>query len=54
MTNPIRFEDRIEGANNSISWNLRIMMLLDEHKVDSYVKDKRLEPTDEPENIPMD
>ena len=34
-------------VNNFIVWKLRIMMILDENKVDSYVKDKKAEPEDE-------
>ena len=49
MTNAIKFEDRLEGVNNFIAWKLRIMMIFEENKVDSYVKDKRTEPEDEPE-----
>ena len=44
MTSAIRLEDRFEGANNFTAWKLRIMMVLDENKVDSFVKIKSIEP----------
>lgn len=43
----MRFEDLLEEANNFIAWKLRIMMLLEECKLESYVKDKRKNPKDE-------
>ena len=50
MSSAIRFKDHLEGANNFTAWKLQIMMILDENKVDSFVKDKRTEPKNEREN----
>lgn len=48
MLNMIRFEDRLEGANNFTSWKVRIMMILIENILDQLVKNKDLEPGNEP------
>lgn len=49
MASAIRFEDRLEGANNYSSWKFRIMMILKENKLDSFVKENRAEPEHDPE-----
>ena len=48
MSSAIRFENRLEGANNFTAWKLWIMMILDENNVDSFVKDKSIELENEP------
>ena len=40
----IRFENRLEGATSFTSWKFRIIMILKENKLDSFVKENKSKP----------
>ena len=44
MTPTILPEDRLEGDSNFIFWKIRLLLLLDEHDLQNYVKEKITEP----------
>ena len=50
MSRVVRFEDHLESANNFTSWKLRIMVMLKENKLDSFVKEKKTKSENGPEN----
>ncbi len=37
MVNGIRVKDRLEGASNFVSWKIRIITILQELELDSYI-----------------
>lgn len=43
----LRFEHHLTSVDNFESWKLRIMMLLKENKLDSFVKEEKEEPKDD-------
>lgn len=45
----IRFEDCLANADNFASWKLQITMLLKENKLESFVREEKEEPKDDPE-----
>lgn len=45
----IRFEDRLAGADNFQSWKIRIIMLLKENKVETFIKPDKVKPEAEPD-----
>lgn len=47
MVNGIRFEDRLVGALNFVSWKFRVMLALGENELDEFVKDVVSEPKEE-------
>src|SRR5271156_6305871 len=49
MTNIIKVEDRLEGATKFFSWRIRILTLLQELELDSYVEEDIKLPEDEPD-----
>jgi hypothetical protein len=49
MTPTILPEDRLEGDSNFIFWKIGLLLLLDEHDLQNYVKDKLTEPEGEKE-----
>ena len=48
MTNTLRFEHHLASVDNFESWKLRIMMLIKENKLESFVKEEKEEPKDDP------
>ena len=52
VTNTLRFEHHLASADNFESWKLRIMMLLKENKIESFVKEEKKEPKDDLEKTP--
>lgn len=51
MATGVRFEDRLDGASNFVSWKFRVMLVLKENKIDSHVKSEIPEPSDDTEKI---
>lgn len=51
MVNGLRFEDRLEGATNFVSWKLRLMMTLREQELDTFVENTISIPDDEDEKM---
>lgn len=49
MTNTMRFEYHLGSVDNFESWKLRLMMLLKENKLESFVREDKEEPKDDPE-----
>ena len=42
----LRFEDRLDGASNLLSWKVRLTLLLEENDLWDIVKDVATPPTD--------
>ena len=47
MVNMLRFEDKLEGALNFMSWKERVLNLLEENNLNNYVTRFVVEPTDD-------
>ena len=47
MTNSTKLDENIEGAENFISWKYRIMIILEEHYLDGFIKEDVKEPEGE-------
>ena len=47
MSTSMRFEDRLDGANNFGSWKDRIQLILEENELLDHVKKMLPEPEDE-------
>ena len=39
MTNNVRVEDRLEGASNFFSWKTRIITILEELELETYIEE---------------
>ena len=50
MTNNTKLEENIEGEDNFRAWKYRIMLILEEHDLDGYIKEEIKEPEGEEEN----
>ena len=44
MTNNTKLDENIEGANNFRAWKHIVMLILEEHDLEGYIKDKVKEP----------
>jgi hypothetical protein len=42
----LRFEDKLDGASNFLSWKVRVTLLLEENDLWDIVKDAVTPPTD--------
>lgn len=51
MVNGVRFEDRLEGASNFVSWKFRIMLALRENELDEFIKKAIPVPDEESEKL---
>ena len=40
MTNNTKLEDKLEGAENFRAWKYRVLLILEEHDLENYVKEK--------------
>ena len=49
MTNSSKLGENIEGVENFRAWKYRIMLILEEHDLDEYVKEEVEEPKEEEE-----
>jgi hypothetical protein len=47
----LRFEDRLDGASNFLSWKVRVTLLLEENDLWDIVKDVVTPPTDPQELV---
>lgn len=45
----MRVEDRLEGASNFVSWKIRIIAILEELELESYIEENLDMPNDEPQ-----
>ena len=45
----LKFKHHLTSADNFESWKLQIMMLLKENKLESFVKEEKEEPKDDPD-----
>ena len=44
MTNNTKLEDKLEGAENFWAWKYRVLLILEEHDLENYVKKEVVEP----------
>ena len=44
MTNNTKLEDKLEGAENFRAWKYRVLLILEEHDLEDYVKGEVAEP----------
>ena len=49
MKNSTRIDENLEGADNFIAWKYLIMLILEEHDLDGYIKEEVKEPDGEEE-----
>ena len=50
MTNSTKLDENIEGAKKFRAWKYRIMLILEEHDLDGFIKEYVKEPEREEEN----
>ena len=44
MKNNTNIDENIEGAKNSIAWKYIVMLILEEHDLEGYIKEEVKEP----------
>ena len=44
MTNNTKIDEKIEGVENFIAWKYRVMLILEEHDLEGYIKEEVQEP----------
>ena len=44
MTNSTKLEDKLEGAENFRAWKYRVLLILEEHDLENYVKREVAKP----------
>ena len=44
MTNSTKIEDKLEGDENFQAWNYRVLLILEEHDLEDYVKEEVVDP----------
>ena len=44
MTNNTKLEDKLEGAENFWAWKYRVLLILEEHDLENYVKEEVAKP----------
>ena len=49
MTNNTKLDEKLEGAENFRAWKYIIMLILEEHDLDGYIKEEVKEPRGEEE-----
>lgn len=49
MANSVRFEDRLEGSSNFVSWKFRVMITLREQELEAFVEKETTIPDEEDE-----
>ena len=49
MTNNTKLGEKLEGAENFRAWKYRVMLILEEHELDGYIKEQIKEPEGEEE-----
>ena len=47
MTNDTKLDEKLEGAENFRAWKYRIMLMLEEHDLDGFIKEDVKEPEEE-------
>ena len=47
MTNNTKLDEKLEGAENFRAWKYRIMLILEEHDLDGFIKEDVKEPEGE-------
>ena len=49
MTNSTKLDENIEGAEKFRAWKYKIMLILEEHDLDGFIKEDAKEPEGEEE-----
>ena len=49
MTNNTKLDENIEGVDNFRAWKYRVMLILEEHDLDGFIKEEFKEPEGEEE-----
>ena len=44
MTNNTKLEDKVEGEENFHPWKYRVLLMLEEHDLEAYVKEEVTDP----------
>ena len=44
MTNNTKLDEKLEGAENFRAWKYKIMLILEEHDLDGFIKEEVKEP----------
>ena len=44
MTNNTKLEDKLEGAENFQAWKYRMLLILEEHDLEDYVREEVVDP----------
>ena len=47
MTNHTKFDENLVGAENLRAWKYRVMLILEEHDLDGFIKEEVKEPEGE-------
>ena len=49
MKNNTRLDEKLEGVDNFKAWKYRVMLILEEHDLDGFIKEEFKEPEGEEE-----
>ena len=44
MTNNTKLDDKLEGVENFQAWKYRVLLILEEHELENYIKEEVVEP----------
>ena len=50
MTNNTNFNDKLEGSENFQAWKYRVLLILEEHDLENYVKEEAAYPKGDEDN----
>ena len=44
MTNNTKLDDKLEGVEKFRAWKYRVLLILEEHELENYIKEEVVEP----------
>ena len=51
MTNSTKLDEKLQGAENFRAWKYRVMLILEEHDLEGYIKEEFQEPKGDEEKL---
>ena len=51
MTNNTKRDDKLEGVENFRAWKYRVLLILEEHDLENYIKEEVAEPEGDEEKV---
>ena len=51
MTNNTKRDDKLEGVENFRAWKYRVLLILEEHELENYIKEEVVEPEGDEDKV---